>query len=148
MAVIYDNLKFILLNLRELLRCGNLYLKPLVFFLLVGSESEEIMSVVIQATEKVRMKALKHVIKNIGPIEINIWEPAEEGAANDEHCYDRFSLGTSLSRSTLTDLGNPQVYSDGDTADTLSDALFAEEMRAQTPSLQRYEQNCSRDLPI
>ncbi|XP_057289224.1 ciliogenesis and planar polarity effector 1 [Pezoporus wallicus] len=102
-----------------------------------GSESEEIMSVVIQATEKARMKALKHVIKSIGPIEINIWEPAEEEAANDEHCYDRFSLGTSLSRSTLTDLGNPQVYSDADTADTLSDALFAEEMRAQTPSLQR-----------
>ncbi|XP_065517863.1 ciliogenesis and planar polarity effector 1 isoform X2 [Lathamus discolor] len=102
-----------------------------------GCESEEIVSVVIQATEKVRMKALRHVIKNIGPIEINIWEPAEEEAANDEHCYDRFSLGTSLSRSTLTDLGNPQVYSDADTADTLSDALFAEEMRPQTPSLQR-----------
>ncbi|KAM4638991.1 ciliogenesis and planar polarity effector 1 isoform 3-T3 [Amazona ochrocephala] len=102
-----------------------------------GSESEEIMSIVIQATEKVRMKALRHVIKNIGPVEIHIWEPAEEGAASDEHCYDRFSLGTSLSRSTLTDLGNSQVYSDADTADTLSDALFAEEMRAQTPSLQR-----------
>ncbi|NXG60557.1 CPLN1 protein, partial [Hemiprocne comata] len=103
-----------------------------------GSESEEMMSVVIEATEKVRMKSLRRVIRNIGPIEINIWEPAEEGAADDgEHCYDRFSLGTSLSRSTLTDLENPQVYSDADTADTLSGALFAEETRAQTPSLQR-----------
>ncbi|XP_074021935.1 ciliogenesis and planar polarity effector 1 [Numenius arquata] len=103
-----------------------------------GSESEEMMSVVIQATEKVRMKALRRVTRNIGPIEINIWEPAEEGAADDEeHCFDRFSLGTSLSRSTLTDLENPQVYSDADTADTLSDALFTEETRAQTPSLQR-----------
>ncbi|XP_050768477.1 ciliogenesis and planar polarity effector 1 [Gymnogyps californianus] len=103
-----------------------------------GPESEEMMSIVIQATEKVRMKALRRVIRNIGPIEINIWEPAEEGAADDEeHCYDRFSLGTSLSRSTLTDLGNPQVYSDADTADTLSDVLFTEEMRAETPSLQR-----------
>ncbi|KAM6109759.1 ciliogenesis and planar polarity effector 1 [Phoenicopterus ruber ruber] len=104
-----------------------------------GPESEEMMSIVIQDTEKVRMKALRRVIRNIGPIEINIWEPAEEGAADDEeHCYDRFSLVTSLSRSTLTDdLGNPQVYSDADTADTLSDALFTEEMRAQTPSLQR-----------
>uniref|UniRef100_A0A672U9I4 Ciliosis and planar polarity effector complex subunit 1 n=1 Tax=Strigops habroptila TaxID=2489341 RepID=A0A672U9I4_STRHB len=107
-----------------------------------GSESEEIMSTVIQATEKVRMKALRRVIKNIGPIEINIWEPTEEGAANDEHCYDRFSLGTSLSRSTLTDLGSPQIYSDADTADTLSDALFAEEMRAQTPSLQSKNTTC------
>uniref|UniRef100_A0A8B9J1Q9 Ciliogenesis and planar polarity effector 1 n=1 Tax=Amazona collaria TaxID=241587 RepID=A0A8B9J1Q9_9PSIT len=107
-----------------------------------GSESEEIMSIVIQATEKVRMKALRHVIKNIGPVEIHIWEPAEEGAASDEHCYDRFSLGTSLSRSTLTDLGNSQVYSDADTADTLSDALFAEETRAQTPSLQSKNTTC------
>jgi len=112
----------------------------LVFFLSVGPESEELMSVVIQTTEKVRMKALKRVIRNIGPIEVNIWEPAEEDAADyQEHCYDRFSLGTSLSRSTLTDLENTQGYSDADTADTLSDPLVAEEMRAQTPSLQRYE---------
>ncbi|XP_019329188.1 PREDICTED: protein JBTS17 [Aptenodytes forsteri] len=103
-----------------------------------GPESEEMMSIVIQATEKVRMKALRRVIRNIGPIEINIWEPAEEGAADDEErCYDRFSLGTSLSRSTLTDLGNPQVYSDADTADTISDALLTEGTSAQTPSLQR-----------
>ncbi|NWS55182.1 CPLN1 protein, partial [Chunga burmeisteri] len=103
----------------------------------VGPESEEMVSV-IQAAEKVRKKALRHVIRNIGPIEVNIWEPAEEGAADDEQqCYDRFSLGTSLSRSTLTDLGNPQVYSDADTADTLSDALFTGETRAQTPSHQR-----------
>ncbi|KAM9262132.1 ciliogenesis and planar polarity effector 1 [Morus bassanus] len=103
-----------------------------------GPESEEMMSIVIQATEKGRRKALKRVIRNIGPIEINIWEPAEEGAADDEeHCYDRSSLGTSLSRSTLTDLGNPQVYSDAGTADTLSDALLTEGTSTQTPSLQR-----------
>nr|XP_009678942.1 PREDICTED: uncharacterized protein C5orf42 homolog isoform X1 [Struthio camelus australis] len=103
-----------------------------------GPNSEEVMSHVIQAAEKMRVKALKRVIRNIGPIEINIWEPAEEGAADDEaHCYDRFSLGTSLSRSTLTDLGNPQVYSDAETVDTLSDALLTEETREQTPSLQR-----------
>ncbi|KAI1240159.1 hypothetical protein IHE44_0011612, partial [Lamprotornis superbus] len=104
----------------------------------VDPESEEIMSVVIKAAEEVRKKALRRVVKNIGPIEINIWEPVEEGASNDEkHCYDRFSLGTSLSTSTLTDFGNPQVYSDADTADTLSDALHTEETRAQTPSFPR-----------
>ncbi|XP_061873275.1 ciliogenesis and planar polarity effector 1 isoform X6 [Colius striatus] len=102
-----------------------------------GPESEEMMSVLIQTAEKVRMKSLRLVIRNIGPIEINIWEPAEEGAADKEQYYDRFSLGTSLSRSTLTDLGNAQVYSDANTADTLSDALFPEEMRTQTPPLQR-----------
>ncbi|NXH47619.1 CPLN1 protein, partial [Dicaeum eximium] len=104
----------------------------------VGPESEEIMSVVIQAAEEARKKALRRVVKNIGPIEINIWEPVEEAASNDEeHCYDRFSLGTSLSTITLTDIGNPQVHSDADTADTLSDALFTEETRAQTPSFPR-----------
>ncbi|CAN0338497.1 unnamed protein product [Bubo scandiacus] len=102
-----------------------------------GPEGEEMMSVVIQATEKVRMKALRLVIRNIGPIETNIWEPAEEGVADDEHTYDKFSSGTSLSRSTLTDFGNPQVYSDADTADTLTEDLFTEETRAQLPSLQR-----------
>ncbi|XP_009953163.1 PREDICTED: uncharacterized protein C5orf42 homolog, partial [Leptosomus discolor] len=107
-----------------------------------GPENEEIMSIIIQAAEKVRMKVLRCVIRNIGPIEINIWEPAEEGTADDEErCYDRFSLGTSLSSSTLTDLGNPQVYSDADTAGTLSDALFTEDVRAQTPSLQRDDEH-------
>uniref|UniRef100_A0A8C3E2N6 Ciliosis and planar polarity effector complex subunit 1 n=1 Tax=Corvus moneduloides TaxID=1196302 RepID=A0A8C3E2N6_CORMO len=113
-----------------------------------GPENEEMMSVVIQAAEEVRKKALRRVVKNIGPIEINIWEPVEEGASNDEeHCYDRFSLGTSLSTSTLTDLGNPQIYSDTDTADTLSNALFTEETRAQTPDneLQRQREIGSKN---
>ncbi|XP_066195606.1 ciliogenesis and planar polarity effector 1 [Sylvia atricapilla] len=103
-----------------------------------GPESEEIMSVVIQAAEEVRKKALRRVVKNIGPVEINIWEPVEEGASNDEeHCYDRFSLGTSLSTSTLTDVGDPQVYSDADMAGTLSDALLTEETRAEKLSFPR-----------
>ncbi|KAM8793601.1 ciliogenesis and planar polarity effector 1-like [Eudromia elegans] len=103
-----------------------------------GPNGEEMMRCVIQAAEKVRVKALKRVIRNIGPIEINIWEPAEEAATDDDaHCYDRLSLGTSLSRSTLTDLGIPQVYSDAETADTLSDALLTDEVREQTPSPQR-----------
>ncbi|XP_032941401.1 ciliogenesis and planar polarity effector 1 isoform X4 [Catharus ustulatus] len=104
----------------------------------VGPESEEMMSVVIQSAEEVRKKTLRRVVKNIGPIEINIWEPVEEGASNDEeHCYEGLSLGTSLSTSTLNDFGNLQVYSDVDMADRLSDALHTEEMRAQTPSFPR-----------
>ncbi|XP_071437827.1 ciliogenesis and planar polarity effector 1-like isoform X3 [Pithys albifrons albifrons] len=91
-----------------------------------------------KATEEVRRKALRRVVRNIGPIETNIWEPSEEGAADDEeHCYDRFSIDTSLSTSTLTDLGNPQIHSDADTADTLSDAFCTEETRVQAPSFQR-----------
>ncbi|EMP30280.1 Putative protein C5orf42 [Chelonia mydas] len=45
--------------------------------------------------------------------------------------------GTSLSRSTLSDCGNPQVYSDAEAADTLSEALLTEETRNQAPSPQR-----------
>lgn len=119
----------------------------MLFFLSVGPESEEIMSVVIQAAEEVRKKALRRVAKNIGPVEINIWEPVEEGASNDEeHCYDRFSLGTSLSTSTLTDVGNPHVYSDADMADTLSDALLTEETRPETPSFPRYEKMAAENF--
>ncbi|OXB66696.1 hypothetical protein ASZ78_013087 [Callipepla squamata] len=105
-----------------------------------GSESEENMSVVIQAMEKARMKNLRLVIRNIGPAEINVWEPAEEGADyQEEQYYDRVSLGTSISRSTLTDLGNSQLHSDAETVDTVSDALLGEESRVQTPLLQRYK---------
>lgn len=121
----------------------------MICFLSVGPESEEMMSVVIQAAEEVRKKALRRVVKNIGPIEINIWEPVEEGASNDEkHCYDRFSLGTSLSISSLTDVGNHQVYSDADMADTLSDALLTEETRAETPSFSRYEKIAAESFLI
>ncbi|NXU47238.1 CPLN1 protein, partial [Turnix velox] len=110
-----------------------------------GPENEEIMSVVIQATEKVRMRTLRRVIRNIGPIEINIWDPLEEGAANyEEDCFDRFSLGTSVSRSTLTDLENSQLYSDADKTDTLSEGLYTEEMRAQIPSSQSDNQQQSQ----
>uniref|UniRef100_A0A8C2T5G2 Ciliosis and planar polarity effector complex subunit 1 n=1 Tax=Coturnix japonica TaxID=93934 RepID=A0A8C2T5G2_COTJA len=105
-----------------------------------GPESDKMMSVVIQALEKARMKNLRLVIRNIGPIEINVWEPAEEGADyQEQHYYDRDSLGTSISRSTLTELGNPQLHSEAETVDTLSDALLDEETRFHTPLPQRYE---------
>nr|XP_014350626.1 PREDICTED: uncharacterized protein C5orf42 homolog [Latimeria chalumnae] len=95
-----------------------------------GPTGEDMMSVVIHNYQKQRSKTLRRVARNIGPLECHIWEPAEEGTAeNDLHIYDRFSLGTSVSRSTLTDLGKPQVYSDGETADTISEALLAEESR-------------------
>uniref|UniRef100_A0A7M4FC75 Ciliosis and planar polarity effector complex subunit 1 n=1 Tax=Crocodylus porosus TaxID=8502 RepID=A0A7M4FC75_CROPO len=103
-----------------------------------GPKNEEMMSVVIEVTHKVRLKALKRVIRNIGPPEMSIWEPSEEETPDDEaHCYDRLSLGTSLSRSTLTDFGYPLVHSDAETADTLSEVLLIEKARDQVPSLER-----------
>ncbi|XP_077619603.1 ciliogenesis and planar polarity effector 1 [Crocuta crocuta] len=92
-----------------------------------GPQTEEMMSVIMHSIHKVRVKALKRVQRNIGSFEMNIWEPIEEEKPAEVLCFDRFSLGTSLSRSTLTEVGNSLVHSDADTADTFSEALSAEE---------------------
>ncbi|XP_059272300.1 ciliogenesis and planar polarity effector 1 [Mustela nigripes] len=92
-----------------------------------GPQTEEMMSVIMHSIHKVRVKALKRVQRNIGSFEMNIWEPLEEEKPAEVPGFDRFSLGTSLSRSTLTELGNSLVHSDADTADTFSEALSAEE---------------------
>uniref|UniRef100_A0A7N9CF69 Ciliosis and planar polarity effector complex subunit 1 n=1 Tax=Macaca fascicularis TaxID=9541 RepID=A0A7N9CF69_MACFA len=92
-----------------------------------GPQTEEMMSVVMHSIQKVRVKALKRVQRNIGSFELNIWEPIEEEKPDEAPGFDRFSLGTSLSRSTLTELGNSMVHSDADTADTFSEALSVEE---------------------
>ncbi|XP_036136051.1 ciliogenesis and planar polarity effector 1 [Molossus molossus] len=91
-----------------------------------GPQSEEMMSVVMHSIHKVRVKALKRVQRNIGSFEMNIWEPVEEEKPAEGPGFDRFSLGTSLSRSTLTDLGTSLVHSD---ADSVSEALSVEEKR-------------------
>ncbi|XP_075444503.1 ciliogenesis and planar polarity effector 1 isoform X2 [Ascaphus truei] len=95
-----------------------------------GLQGEEMMSVIIHEVLRSRVKTLRRVQRNIGPVEMHIWETAlEETLDEDLHCYDRFSLGTSLSRSTLTDIGRPHVYSD---ADTLSEALLNEDADQRT----------------
>ena len=95
------------------------------------------MSVIMHSIHKVRVKALKRVQRNIGSFEMNIWEPVEEEKPAEVAGSDRFSLGTSLSRSTLTELGSSLAHSDADTADTLSEALSAEE-KSRTHFCQRY----------
>ncbi|KAL1783219.1 putative protein C5orf42-like isoform X1 [Sigmodon hispidus] len=89
-----------------------------------GPQAEELMSVVMHSVHKVRAKALKRVQRNIGASETNIWEPDEEEKTDAAPSPDRFSLGASLSRSTLTELGSSLVHSD---ADTLSETLSFEE---------------------
>ncbi|KAM3940810.1 ciliogenesis and planar polarity effector 1 isoform 2-T2 [Leptodactylus fuscus] len=88
-----------------------------------GLHGEEMMSVTIHNMQRVRVKTLRRVQRNIGAVEMHLWEPPLDDPLGDEsHCYDKYSLGTtSLSRSTLTDLGRPQIYSD---TDTISDALM------------------------
>uniref|UniRef100_A0A8C4RJK4 Ciliosis and planar polarity effector complex subunit 1 n=1 Tax=Erpetoichthys calabaricus TaxID=27687 RepID=A0A8C4RJK4_ERPCA len=89
-----------------------------------GPDTEDTMPIIIQDLLKLRIKQLKRIARNIGPVELHIWERTEESLGeNDTPLYDRFSLGTSLSRSTLTDYGRAQVYSDGDTADSISEQL-------------------------
>uniref|UniRef100_A0A8C5V1M4 Ciliosis and planar polarity effector complex subunit 1 n=1 Tax=Microcebus murinus TaxID=30608 RepID=A0A8C5V1M4_MICMU len=92
-----------------------------------GPQTEEMMSAIMHSIHKVRAKALKRVRRNIGSFEMNIWEPIEEEKPDEAPGFDRFSLGTSLSRSTLTELGNSVVHSDADTADTFSEVLLVEE---------------------
>uniref|UniRef100_A0A4W2E2V2 Uncharacterized protein n=1 Tax=Bos indicus x Bos taurus TaxID=30522 RepID=A0A4W2E2V2_BOBOX len=105
-----------------------------------GSQTEEMMSVIMHSIHKVRVKALKRVQRNIGSFEMNIWEPVEEEKPAEVAGSDRFSLGTSLSRSTLTELGSSLAHSDADTADTLSEALSAEE-KSRTHFCQRSAPN-------
>ncbi|XP_041487205.1 ciliogenesis and planar polarity effector 1 [Microtus oregoni] len=89
-----------------------------------GPQTEELMSVIMRSVHKVRVKALKRVQRNIGASEMNVWEPDEEEKPDAAPASDRFSLGTSLSRSTLTEQGSSLVHSD---ADTFSETLSFEE---------------------
>ncbi|XP_026569559.1 ciliogenesis and planar polarity effector 1 [Pseudonaja textilis] len=102
-----------------------------------GPSSEEIMSVVLQATYKVNVKTLKRVIRNIGPIQTNIWEPPEEEIQDSRStCYDQFSLGTTLSRSTISDFRNFQGCNNAESADSLSEfgvTKAARKLRQEDP---------------
>ncbi|XP_036384605.1 ciliogenesis and planar polarity effector 1 [Megalops cyprinoides] len=112
-------------------------------------EKEEMMTVLIQGQLKHRRRYLRQVGKHLGPLKQHIWERTEEeeeegaGAAST---FDRFSLGASLSRSTLSDCGYPQVYSDGDVAATPSELLSSDSLGRPIPSKQLNAQ-CRRDAP-
>ncbi|KAM5264407.1 ciliogenesis and planar polarity effector 1 [Ctenodactylus gundi] len=86
-----------------------------------GPQTEEMMSAIMHSIRKVNMKALKRVQRNIGSFEMNIWEPVVDEKTEETSAFDRFSLGASLSRSTLT------VHSDADMPDSFSEALSLEE---------------------
>ncbi|XP_067838180.1 ciliogenesis and planar polarity effector 1 [Heptranchias perlo] len=87
-----------------------------------GPNREEMMSVLLHDLYRQRLKTLKRVVQNIGPTEHHIWERGEESLREPQgQTYDRFSLGTSLSRSTLTDTKKAQNQSDGDTTDNMSE---------------------------
>lgn len=105
-----------------------------------GSEREDVcgdtMMILIQDQLRQRRRELRRLAKYLGASpEPYLWEREEEedrgGAAS---ILKHLSLGTSLSDSTLTDCGHPLVYSEGDTAETLSEPLSPE---LQTKSAHR-----------
>ncbi|XP_042638331.1 ciliogenesis and planar polarity effector 1 [Orycteropus afer afer] len=120
----FPNPEDIRVSLREKYHCLQQRLRHSV---VKGPQTEEMMSVTMHSIHKVRVKALKRVWRNIGSFETNIWEPIEEEKTDDTPVFDRFSLGTSLSRSTLTELGITLVHSDADPADTFSEVSSVEE---------------------
>ncbi|GCB84797.1 hypothetical protein scyTo_0025426, partial [Scyliorhinus torazame] len=84
-------------------------------------DGEEMMSVLLQDLYRQKVKMLKRIVQSIGPTEQHVWERAEESLRDQEdQPYDRFSLGTSLSRSSLTDTRRSQNQGDGDTSDNIS----------------------------
>ncbi|XP_038659853.1 ciliogenesis and planar polarity effector 1 [Scyliorhinus canicula] len=87
-----------------------------------GPDGEEMMSVLLHDLYRQKMKMMKWTIQSIGPTEQHVWERAEEGLRDQEdQTYDRFSLGTSLSRSSMTDTRRSQNQGDGDTSDNISE---------------------------
>ncbi|XP_072373634.1 ciliogenesis and planar polarity effector 1-like [Scyliorhinus torazame] len=86
-----------------------------------GPDGEEMMSVLLQDLYRQKVKMLKRIVQSIGPTEQHVWERAEESLRDQEdQPYDWFSLGTSLSRSSLTDTRRSQNQGDGDTSDNIS----------------------------
>ncbi|XP_072514569.1 ciliogenesis and planar polarity effector 1 isoform X3 [Salminus brasiliensis] len=93
---------------------------------LSGGEEEEgeTMMLLIQDQRRQRCREERRLAKNLAPLERHLWE-REEGDEKGKTAtiLSRFSLGTSLSNSTLTDCERPLVGSEEDTADTLSEPL-------------------------
>ncbi|XP_059500959.1 ciliogenesis and planar polarity effector 1 [Stegostoma tigrinum] len=89
-----------------------------------GLDGDEMMSVLLHELHGQRMKVMKRAVQTIGPTEQHIWERTDEGLGDQEdQTYDRFSLGTSLSRSSLTDTRRSQNGGDGNTTDNISEDL-------------------------
>ncbi|XP_051542049.1 ciliogenesis and planar polarity effector 1 isoform X2 [Myxocyprinus asiaticus] len=87
--------------------------------------SGETMMIVIQDQLRQRRRQLRHLSKHLCAPEPYLWEreKEEDRGGADSILMRLSSLGASLSDSTLTDCGRPLVYSEGDTAETLSEPL-------------------------
>ncbi|KAI4892113.1 hypothetical protein NFI96_017897, partial [Prochilodus magdalenae] len=100
-----------------------------------GEEEEEgeTMMLLIQDQRRRCCREERRMAKNLAPLERHIWEREEEeerGGAGT--ILSRFSLGTSMSNSSLTDCERTLLGSEGDTADTLSEPLSSD-LQARSP---------------
>lgn len=85
------------------------------------------MMILIQDQLRLRRRELRRLEKHLAAAEQFLWErEEEEERGGADSTLKRLSLGTSLNDSTLTDFGRPLVYSEGDTAETLSETLSPE----------------------
>ncbi|XP_065120529.1 ciliogenesis and planar polarity effector 1 isoform X4 [Paramisgurnus dabryanus] len=84
----------------------------------------ETMMILIRDQIRRRRRELRRLEKHLSTLETFLWErEEEEERGGADSILKRLSLGMSLSDSTLTDCGRPLVYSEGDTAETLSETL-------------------------
>ncbi|XP_029372415.1 ciliogenesis and planar polarity effector 1 isoform X2 [Echeneis naucrates] len=94
-------------------------------------EVEELMMVLIQDKHRQRRKHLGRLRRHIAPPDLYLWEKEEEdddrAGKHGMAVLRQLSLGTSLSTSTLTDYGFPQVCSDGDTAENTFETIPPEQ---------------------
>ncbi|GAA6217096.1 uncharacterized protein C5orf42 homolog [Lates japonicus] len=101
-------------------------------------EVDELMMILIQDKHRQRRKHLGRLRRHLAPPELHLWEKEEEeedrGSKHGMAVLRQFSLGTSLSTSTLTDCGFPPVCSDGDTAENTSEAISPEQHSQLTTS--------------
>ncbi|XP_062334213.1 ciliogenesis and planar polarity effector 1 [Osmerus eperlanus] len=95
-------------------------------------EGGEMMTILIRDKLRQRRKHQRRLARHLAPPELHLWEreEAEEERGRSAVLLERFSLGASLSTSTLTDCGRPLVYSDGDTGENTSEALSPDLQRA------------------
>ena len=87
----------------------------------------ELMMIVIQDKFRQRRKHLGRLQRHLAPPVLHLWEKEEEeedrGSKHGMAVLRQLSLGTSLSTSTLTDLGFQPVCSDVEAAENTSEGV-------------------------
>lgn len=85
---------------------------------------------VIEDKRRLWQKHHRYLQRHLGPPELRLWEKQEEEEDREsKHAMAmlrQFSPGTSLSSCTITDWGSPQMCSEEDAEDNVSEAVSPE----------------------